>query len=123
MEKPPEQTSTEYRPLYQRIDAWLGYRWVRSCSSLLPWSFRCFVSVERRVGRPCGQRTARSTPIKPSLLGASIRSFGGTTAILQVPPRLLAIPTPFFSLRYLALYAALAATAVGALLAWSVYHL
>jgi hypothetical protein len=53
-------------------------------------------------------------------LGSVGRGYGG---YLQLSPRLLAIPTPYFSLKYLALYSTLAAAFVGALLAWSVYHL
>jgi hypothetical protein len=53
-------------------------------------------------------------------LHSVLRGYGG---YLQLPPRLLAIPTPYFSLRYLALYGAFAGALVGALLAWSVYHL
>ena len=49
--------------------------------------------------------------------------FRGYNGYLQLPARLLAVPTPYFSLRYLALYMALAATVVGALLAWSIYYL
>jgi hypothetical protein len=48
------------------------------------------------------------------------RGYGG---YLQLPPRLLAIPIPYFSLRYLAPYTALSGALVGAFLAWSVYHL
>ena len=54
----------------------------------------------------------------------SIRSIGlGYNGYLQLPPRLLALPTPYFSLRYLALYFALTTAIIGALLAWNVYHL
>jgi hypothetical protein len=46
----------------------------------------------------------------------------GYNGYLQLPPRLLALPTPLFSLRYLALYCSLTSVAVAALLAWGVYH-
>ena len=46
----------------------------------------------------------------------------GYMGYLQLPPRLLALPTPFFSLRYLAWYCSLVSVVVGALLAWCVYH-
>jgi hypothetical protein len=46
----------------------------------------------------------------------------GYMGYLQLPPRLIALPTPYFSLRYLALYSSLVSVVVGALLAWGVYH-
>ena len=46
----------------------------------------------------------------------------GYNGYLQLPPRLLALPTPFFSLRYLALYCSFISVAVAAALAWGVYH-
>ena len=48
--------------------------------------------------------------------------FRGYNGYLQLPPRLLALPTPFFSLRYLALYCSFVSVAVAAALAWGVYH-
>jgi hypothetical protein len=41
---------------------------------------------------------------------------------LQLAPRLLVLPTPFLPVRRLALYLAVSATAVSALLAWFIYH-
>lgn len=49
--------------------------------------------------------------------------FLGYNGYLQLPPRLLALPTPYFSLRYLSIYLAFASVLTGGLLAWSVYHL
>jgi hypothetical protein len=56
------------------------------------------------------------------LRGSARTLFEGYNGYLQLPPRLLVIPTPFFSLRYLALYCALAGTITAALLALCVYH-
>ena len=49
--------------------------------------------------------------------------FRGYAGYLQLPPRLMAVPTPYFSLRYLSVYDALISTVTGALLAWSTYIL
>ncbi len=49
--------------------------------------------------------------------------FRGYAGYLQLPPRLMAVPTPYFSLRYLSVYDALISTVTGALLAWSTYAL
>ncbi len=46
----------------------------------------------------------------------------GYNGYLQLPPRLIALPTPYFSLRYLALYCSLTSVLVAAMLAWGVYH-
>lgn len=48
--------------------------------------------------------------------------FRGYNSYLELPSRILALPTMWFPLRYLALYAALSSTMVGALLAWAVYR-
>ena len=53
-------------------------------------------------------------------MAASTRSFWLTTVICS-PPRLLAIPTPYFPLRYLSFYLAFIAAITVATLAWSVY--
>jgi drug/metabolite transporter superfamily protein YnfA len=58
-----------------------------------------------------------------AIIGGFDSLFRGYNGYLQLPARLIAIPTPYFSLRYLGLYMSLAATITGALLAWSLFHL
>jgi hypothetical protein len=110
-------------PLYQRVDRWLGCKWVGAIlivgAVVLP--------LFRQRGTPSWQTVwAEDTTIythQAVFSGSLSVLFRGYNGYLQLPPRLLAVPTPYFSLRYLAIYSALAATVVGALLAWSVYHL
>ena len=121
-EKALERRSSE-QPLYKRIDTWLGYRWVGTvlvaAAIILP--------LLRQRGTPSWETLwAEDATIytHQAVFSGGLHSlFRGYNGYLQLPPRLLAVPTPYFSLRYLALYNALAATVVGALLAWSVYHL
>jgi hypothetical protein len=49
--------------------------------------------------------------------------FRGYAGYVQLPPRLLAVPTAWMSVRELALYASLAGVVVSALLAWFVYRM
>ena len=121
-EKPLERPSTE-QPLYQRIDTWLGYRWVGA----LLVAAAIILPLLRQRGTPSWDTLwAEDATIythQAVFFGGLHSLFRGYNGYLQLPPRLLALPTPYFSLRYLALYDALAATVVGALLAWAVYHL
>ena len=121
-EKPLERPSTE-QPLYERIDIWLGYWWVGA----LLVAAAIILPLLRQRGTPSWDTLwAEDATIythQAVFYGGLHSLFRGYNGYLQLPPRLLALPTPYFSLRYLALYDALAATVVGALLAWAVYHL
>jgi hypothetical protein len=53
----------------------------------------------------------------------SLHSLGqGYNGYLQFAPRLMAMPTPYFPVRYLAIYASVVPGVAGALLSWFVYH-
>ena len=56
------------------------------------------------------------------LRGTARTLFEGYNGYLQLPPCLLVIPTPFFPLRFLAIYCVLAGTITAAMLAWFIYH-
>ncbi len=58
--------------------------------------------------------------IRQGSLNVVLRGYAG---YLQLPPRLLAIVTPWFSIRQLALYCSVMGVIVSALLAWFVYRM
>jgi hypothetical protein len=106
-----------------QLDEWLGRRWIGG----LLLAAAVVLPLLRQRGTPSWQTV---WPEDGQLYTDQAIWHGGVRSIflehggyLQLPPRLFAIPTPYFSLRYLALYCALAAAIAGAFLAWSVYHL
>jgi hypothetical protein len=117
------QASLTAEPLYQRVERWLRYRWV----GVLLIAGAVVLPLLRQRGTPSWQTVwAEDTTIythQAVFSGSFGVLFRGYNGYLQLPPRLLAIPTPYFPLRYLAVYLALAATVVAALLAWCVYYL
>ena len=106
-----------------RLDGLLGRKWIGAvllaAAVLLP--------LLRQRGTPSWQTVwAEDATIytHQAVFHGSLRSlFLGYNGYLQLPPRLLALPTPYFSLRYLSVYLALASVVTGGALAWSVYHL
>ena len=111
------------KALLAHFDDWLGHRWVGG----LLFAAAAVVPLLRQQGTPSWQTVwAEDGTIytHQAVFGGGVHSlFRGYYGYLQLPPRLIALPTPYFSLRYLALYMSFAATITGALLAWSLFHL
>ncbi|HXW34533.1 MAG TPA: hypothetical protein VEJ87_08130, partial [Acidimicrobiales bacterium] len=114
------ESSPTNQPIYERMDAWLGHRW----AGVLLMASAIILPLFRLRGTPSWQTVwAEDSTIythQAVFYGSFHSLFRGYNGYLQLPPRLLAIPTPYFPLRYLAVYTSLAATIVGALLAWSI---
>ena len=120
---PPDDAHVVSESLPGQLDELLGRRWIGA----LLLAAAVVLPLLRQRGTPSWQTVWQedgSVYTHQAIWHGAVRSIGfGYGGYLQLPPRLIAIPTPYFSLKYLALYCALVAAIIGAFLAWSVYHL
>ena len=120
---PLDSASAEAEIPRGRLDALLGRKWIGA----LLLAAAILLPLLRQRGTPSWQTVwAEDSTIytHQAVFHGSLRSlFLGYNGYLQLPPRLLALPIPSFSLRYLSIYLAFVAVIAGGLLAWSLYHL
>jgi hypothetical protein len=118
----PEPDSTS-QSLSVRVEVLLSHWWM----GLLLLGGAVVLPLFRQRGTPSWQTVGSedgSVYTYQAIWHGGLRSLGlGYRGYMQLTTRLLALPTPYFSLRYLALYLSLAAVIVAASLAWCVYYL